>query len=224
MRLPLACILGVIAAGSLSGCGITQLHNFLTEPRDYPARHDGAASPGTATTSAGTKFTGRASGAIAARVVIKNGYPKTTIKNARLAGDYRATPAAAQQDLGPLASGTWHANFNIVRNRATGRYTIKGLILATFDDTSAGRSCLRLKAAGKRAQNRWPKKPPRAKLTVLGGQGGARTLAGTARARVRLKRDLSVGLRGTVDAKRGAERGFPRPCRKLAKKFGLAPL
>ncbi len=105
-------------------------------------------------------------------------------------GDYKSDLAGS-----PLASGKWHARFKVLRNRATGKTVITGLVLATFDDTTAGRACLNLSQEHVRKNNRRRLKRSRGKVTVVGGEGGARTLYGTARARVHLKRDGSAPQR-----------------------------
>jgi hypothetical protein len=111
-----------------------------------------------------------------------------------------------------------------VRNRKTGKVKLNGLVLATFDDAAGGRACLKLKHRGHRKQNRRATKAGRETLTMIGGEGGARSLRGTATVRATFKKSGVVRLRGKVKASRGAERGLPKQCRKLRRKFGLQPL
>ena len=197
-----------------SGC-----HEVLraTFGSDKPVhRVDGGASPSTATTAAGRPFTGRADGDLFS-YKLRHGNVMSRLK-AKFIGDYKSDLTGS-----PLASGEWHARFKSVRNRATGKTVITGLVLSTFDDTTAGRACLKLSEEHVRKNNRRRLKRSRGKVTVVGGEGGARTLYGTARARVRLKGD-GARLSGTVKSHQGVERGFTSACTRLERKFGLTPL
>lgn len=204
-----AAIAGTLA---LSGCHEQFFQGFGPGPDDVPL-HDSAGG------SAGQRFTGRADGELASRMRVKHGAVKSRSSWARFIGSYRSTLEGS-----PLASAQWHGRFRTVRNRATGRFRINGLVLATFDDTTAGRACLRQTYRGRRAQNRRPKKPGRGVFTMLGGEGGARTLRGEARVRVRLTRANKMRFRGRVRSRQGEERGFTPACMRLERKFGLDPL
>jgi hypothetical protein len=191
------------------------------DPDDPPVTggHDVGGSPGTARASAGTAFTGRSDGQLASRIRYRHGAVKTRTSSARFIGNYTSSLTDS-----PLASAQWHSRVRGVRNRATGRFRIKGLVLATFTDATAGRACLRLGYRGRRAQNRRPRKRGRGVLTMLGGEGGARTLYGKAIVRVKLTRANKMRFRGRVTQSQGAERGFTPACAKLERKFGLTPL
>jgi hypothetical protein len=215
MRLALA----LLAALALSGCH--EYWYYGPEPDDPPVHQGGqdiGASPGSVAAT-GQAFRGRADGQLASRIVYRHGFVKSMTSWARFIGEFKSDLSDS-----PLASGQWHGRFKSVRNRATGRYAMKGLVLVTFDDAPEGRACLKLTNRGKRAQNRRPKKPGLGNVTVVGGEGGAQTLYGTASARVRLARDNSLRLRGRVKQHRGAARGLTPACAKLERKFGLAPL
>src|SRR5687767_15433170 len=121
-RLALLAALGV-GSLALSGC-----HEVLraTFGADKPVhRVDGGGSPGTATTAAGRPFTGRADGEHDG-YKLRHGFVKTRM-TAHFIGDYKSDLAGS-----PLASGKWHARFKVVRNRATGKTVITGLVLSTF--------------------------------------------------------------------------------------------
>jgi hypothetical protein len=215
-------LLAAAAASTLTFSGCFQLffQDHSPFPNDPPVGgHDVGGSPGSAEASAGQRFRGRAEGDLASRLRITDRAVKTTTSWARFIGSYRSS-----LEDSPLASAQWHGRFRAVRNRATGRFRIKGLVLATFDDTTAGRACLRLGYRGRRAQNRRPKKAGRGVFTMLGGEGGARTLRGEARVRVRVTRALKMRFRGTVNSRQGEERGFTPACTKLERRFGLDPL
>jgi len=219
-------LLAIAALGTVALSGCYQFFNqgFEPYPSD-PGVHGGSdigASPGSAAAT-GRPFRGRADGQLGSRMKVRHGFVKSKTSWARFFGAYRST-LTGDEALGPLAGAQWHGRFKAVRNRATGKFAIKGMVLATFDDATAGRACLRLSHNGKRKQNRRPAKPGLSKLTVLGGEGGARTLRGTARVRVRLARDNTLRLRGRVKARRGAARGLNPACTKLERKFGLQPL
>jgi hypothetical protein len=182
-----------------------------------------------AATPTGRAFTGRADGRLAARATIRHGFVKSTMRNVRFIGDFTSKlsgpPMPGDESLGVLESSTWHGRFSATRNRANGKITMKGLILATFDDPSAGRACLRLSyrnaRKGKRKFNR---RRGASRIAILGGEGGARTLAGSATVRVTALAGGAMRLSGRVKARRGPERGFPAACAKLEKTFGLQPL
>lgn len=214
MRLALPVLL-VASALALSGC-----HEILrvTLGSNDPPTHN---PPPAGRTAAGTAFTGTATGQLTGRIKLVHGFVKSTMKNGRFFGDFKAQ--SSNPRLGPLSDAQWHGRFNATRNRATGRVKLSGLILATFTDESAGRACLRLRHRGRRKQNRYPAKAGSSKLTVVGGEGGARTLAGTATARVRLK-GHRLRLKGRVSQRQRAATGFTPACTKLEKKFGLTPL
>ena len=207
---------------TFSGCFETFFQDHSPFPDDPPPHrggHDGTGSPGAAGASAGQRFRGRAEGELASRLKITDRAVKTTTSWARFIGSYRSS-----LEDSPLASAQWHGRFRAVRNRATGRFRTKGLVLATLDDATAGRACLRLGYRGRRAQNRRPKKAGRGVFTMLGGEGGARTLRGEAIVRVRITRALKMRFRGRVTSRQGEERGFTPACTKLERKFGLTPL
>ena len=176
----------------------------------------------------GRQFKGRAKGQLASRLTLTH-YAKLSKTNTfRYAGTFKSSPTGSPQAgddaLGPLQSAQWAASFKAQRNRVNGTIKLNGLILATFDDPAAGRACLKLRHRGQRKQNRRPTKPGRSNVTVIGGEGGSRTLRGTAKVRVILKKSGVVRLRGTVNAKQGPARGLPKQCRKLRKQAGLQPL
>jgi hypothetical protein len=207
---------------SMSGCfeEFIQGTEFIPDdPAVHRGGHDVGGSPGTAGASAGTRFTGRAEGQLASRITIRHGNVKSKSSWARFIGSY----TSALEDS-PLADAQWHGRFKTVRNRATGKFKIKGLVLSTFDDATAGRACLRLGYKGKRKQNRRPKKRGRGVFTMLGGEGGARTLYGKAIVRVKLTKANKMRFRGSVTQRQGAERGLTPACAKLERKFGLTPL
>jgi hypothetical protein len=211
-------LLAAALAGAFVLSGCHELLRVSLGGADPPVHNPPPAGRPAADASAGRAFTGRADGNLASRVRLSHGFVKSKTSWARFIGSYTSSLTGS-----PLASAQWHGRFKGVRNRATGKITVKGLVLATFTDTTAGRACLRLSHGGKRKQNR-RQAPGRSKLTVLGGEGGARTLRGVANVRVRLKRNNSLRLRGRVKSRQGAARGFTPACRKLEKKFGLQPL
>jgi hypothetical protein len=203
-------LLAALAAAALilSGC-----HEILraTFGADRPVHSSPAAS------AAGRPFTGRADGELFG-YKLRHGFVKTTLK-AGYIGNYRSNLTGS-----PLANGKWHANFKAVRNRGTGKTVVTGLVLSTFTDTTAGRACLKLSWRAVRKNNSRRLRRSRSRLTVVGGEGAARTLYGTANARVRLGADGSARLRGRMTSRQGAERGLTRACRKLRTKFALTPL
>ena len=209
------------AAFALSGCYELFNHSFspfqINDPP--PSSHDIGASPGSAGTSARAQFTGIAEGDLASRMKITDYAVMTRSSWARFIGSY-----TSDLESSPLADADWHGKFKTVRNRKTGRFRIKGLVLATFTDATAGRACLRLGYRGRRAQNRRPRKRGRGVFTMLGGEGGARTLYGEAIVRVRLTRANKMRFSGRMRSHQGDERGFTLACRKLEQKFGLQPL
>ena len=200
---------------AFSGC-----HEVLraTFGSDRPVHNvDGGASPSTTATVAGRPFKGRADGELFG-YKLRHGNVKSKM-TAKVIGDYKSDLTGSA-----LASGDWHARFKAVRNRATGKTVITGLVLSTFDDASAGRACLKLSFKGVRKNNSRRIRRSRGKVTMVGGEGGAKTLYGTARARIRLKRNGSVRLRGRMRSHQGVERGFTSACTRLEGKFGLTPL
>jgi hypothetical protein len=220
----MAACLGTVA---LTGC-----HEVLraTFGSDKPVhRVDGGASPSRAVAGAtqGRAFTGRADGELASRIQQKDGFVTTKFGPGRFIGDFNAqltgAPDARDAALGPLAAARWYGRFTAIRNRATGKIKISGLLLADFKDATAGRACLRLKHRGRRKQHR-RNAPGRSVMVVLGGEGAAETLYGTARVRVRLTRANKIGLRGRVKQRRGAARGLTPACTKLKRKFKLPPV
>ena len=217
-RLGRPAFLAALAAATfvLTGC-----HEILRVVlgNDRPVhRVDGGASPGSATTAAGRAFTGRADGELFG-YKLRHGFVKSKF-TAGYIGDYRSNLTGS-----PLARGKWHANFKAVRDRGTGKTVITGLVLSTFTDTTAGRACLKLSFSAVRKNNTRRFRRSRGKVTVVGGEGAARTLYGTATLRrVRLAADGSVRLRGRIKTSQGAERGLTRACRKLRAKYALQPL
>jgi hypothetical protein len=212
-----------IAVWVVAGAGVVGLsgcHEILrvTLGGDDPPVHNPPPAGRTATANAaGRAFQGRADGELFG-YRLRHGFVKTTLK-AGYIGNYKADLTGS-----PLASGKWHARFKAVRNRATGRIVITGLVLSTFTDTTAGRACLKLSERAVRKQNRRRVRRARGRVTVVGGEGAARTLYGTARARVRLKADGSARLRGRMRSHQGEERGFTPACTKLERKFKLQPV
>jgi hypothetical protein len=222
-------LVSVVSGLSPTGCANLFYAYFGPAPKDPKAGlQHGPPAPGRAAGVEGRPFKGRAQGELASRMTLTHGEVNTKSNKARFIGTFKSTltgaPQSGDEALGPLAAAQWHGSFRVVRSRVTGKTKVKGLVLATFDDPSAGRACLRLKSKGHRKQNRRPTKPGRNALTMIGGEGGARTLRGTASVRARFKKSGVVRLRGRVNARRGAERGLPKPCRKLRDKFGLQPL
>lgn len=208
----------IAAALALSGCGEMYRLGF-GEVWSDPDVHGFGPDPRPAGVSAGRRFTGRAEGERTSRMRVKHGNVKSRTSSVRFIGKYTSSLEGS-----PLASAQWHGRFRAVRNRATGRFRINGLVLATFDDATAGRACLRQRYRGRRAQNRPPRKRGRGVFTMLGGEGGARTLRGEAIVRVRLTRANKMRFRGRVTSRQGEERGFTPACTKLEQKFGLEPL
>ena len=224
-RLALAAIL-LFCPFALGGCEFIYVFCVLGKElcADPPVDADHARTSGARDSAAGTPFRGTARGQLTGKLTLKHGPVKSTIKNARFFGTFKATPQRNKAALGPLSSAQWHAKLGGVRNRRTGKIKVKGLVLATFDDAAAGRACLRLTHRGVRKQNRGRlKKASRSTIQVLGGEGGARTLRGTAAVRVKLKGGV-LRMGGTVKQRRGAARGFTPACTKLEKKFGLQPV
>ena len=212
LALPLAAVTAIFA---FSGC-----HEVLraTFGPDKPVhRVDGGASPSTATTAAGRPFTGRADGELFGYKLRHRNV--MTRMRAGYVGNYKSDLTGS-----PLASGKWHARFRVVRNRATGETVITGLVLSTFTDTTAGRACLKLSQEHVRKNNRRRLKRSRGKVTVVGGEGDAKTLYGTANVRVRLARNGSARLSGRMRSHRGPERPFTRACTRLEQKHGLTPV
>jgi hypothetical protein len=220
----------IVGVGSLA---LTGCHEILrvTLGGDDPPVHPPPAGRATdlGTAAAGRAFSGRADGQLASRIVLRHGFVKSTIRNARFIGEFSGRLLGAQTPgdaaLGLLGKAQWHGNFSSTRNRATRKITTRGLILATFEDATAGRACMRVgyRNAGRTKRTRSRNKGS-SSLAVLGGEGGARTLRGTATVRITIARSGAMRLRGRVKTSRGAERGLPRACRKLEKKFGLQPL
>jgi hypothetical protein len=226
-RLALAALL-LFCPFAMSGCEFTILFcAFGPEvcPNDpkYDQHPHERQSTGRAS-AAGTPFTGTIRGQLTGKLTIKHFAVKSKIKSARFFGSFKATPKRNAAALGPLSNAQWHARLGGVRNRRTGRIRVKGLALATFDDAAAGRACLRLTYGAVRKQNRDRlKRRGKSTIEVVGGEGGARTLRGTATVRVKLK-GHAVRLTGTVKQHRSTARGFTPACTKLEKKFGLAPV
>jgi hypothetical protein len=217
MRLAL---LAALAAATLAFSGCHELFEitFGFDP-DILEGHGSANDRRAEAAATGRAFRGRADGDLAGKMRIRHGAVRSKTNRVRFVGSYKSNLGDS-----PLASAQWHGRFRGVRNRRTGKITIKGLVLATFTDASAGRACLSLGNRGTRKQNRRPTRASRSRVRVLGGEGDARTLTGTATARVRLARDNSLRLRGRVIAGRGAARGFTPACTRLERKFGLEPV
>jgi hypothetical protein len=224
-RLAVIVVAGACAI-ALSGCHEV-LRLAFGGDRDPPV-HAPPAGPARAAATKGRAFTGQAEGRLAARATIKHGFVKSTMRNARFIGTFSAklsgAPVAGDDALGPLASAGWHGQLTATRNRATGKIVLTGMVLATFTEPAAGRACLRLSYKNKRAQNKPLRKPGSSTLKVLGGEGGARTLAGSATVRVKGGTTDKLKLSGRVKASRGKPRGFTSACTKLERKFGLQPL
>lgn len=179
----------------------------------------GGASPGRAATSRSeTRFSGRVSGRFATTTRITYGPRMSHIRNARIVGSFKAS--SSDPSLGPLQEAEWHGRLSIARDRLTRKNRARGLVIATFTDPAAGRACLRL---GYRNRGR-DKRRGRGIVTVLGGEGGARTLAGSASTSVVVRDADTIALRGTVRPAQRAERGMTPACRKLERQFGLKPL
>ena len=168
--------------------------------------------------SSGTRFAGQATGRLATTTKIVYGPRLSKIRNALIDGSFKAT--SADPDLGLLAEAEWHARITMVRDRLTKKNRARGLVIATFTDPAAGRACLRL---GYRNKGK-SKRRGRGTVTVLGGEGGARTLAGSATTSVRLRAGDTIVLRGTVRPAQGPERGMTPACLRLERQFGLTPL
>jgi hypothetical protein len=207
-------------SGGLSGCHEV-IDILLSASGDPPVHVSSIAGQGRA-------FRGTAEGSLIGKITLRHGFVKSRIRNARFIGTFSSKltgdAVAGDDALGPLTSARWHGRFDGIRNRRTGRIKMNGLVLATFTDETAGRACLRLGYGGKRAQNHRRGKPGTSNIVILGGEGGARTLRGTATARIRVVRGHKLSIRGSVKQRRGSPRGFPPVCRKLEKKFGLQPL
>ena len=209
-RLALLTALGA-ATLLLSGCfGI----GYVGFGRDRPVH----SNPATATPAAGRDFKGRADGELFG-YSLRHGLVKSKM-TAGYIGDYRSNLTGS-----PFGRGEWHANFKAVRNRATGKTVITGLVLSTYTDETLGRACLTLSFQAVRKNNTRRFRRPRGKVTVVGGEGAARTLYGTATLRrLRIGADGVARLTGRMKSSQGAERRLTRPCRKLRTEFGLTPL
>jgi hypothetical protein len=231
-----AAAVGLVLA--LSGCHEV-LEVFVGNENDDPPVHNvgppaGPAGVDAIPAAAGRAFSGRADGELASRIVLKHGFVVSTIKKVRFIGEFKGKltgpPAPGDDSLGPLANSTWHGEFSSARNRATGKIKMSGLILATYPDPSAGRSCLRLKynnAKTKRKDKRGRRADRNrgtSTIKILGGEGGAATLAGSATVKVRLASDKTMIVTGRVKATRGRARAFPLACTRLEKKFRLQPV
>jgi hypothetical protein len=228
-RLALLAIL-LFCPFAMSGCDA--IYIFCLKPllgedfcKDTPVYDEHPPASGVRTSAGGTPFTGTARGQLTGKLTIKHFPVKSKIKNARFFGDFTATPKRNSAALGPLSSAQWHGKFGGTRNRKTGRINVKGLVLATFDDAAAGRACLKVTHRATRKQKRARfKKRSKSTVKVVGGEGGARTLHGTANVRLKLKSTGVLKMNGTVKQRRGAARGFTPACTKLEKKFGLQPV
>jgi hypothetical protein len=238
------CLAVVAGAVALSGCHEV-LKVFLGDDEDGPAPHrphqlpppPGRAVPAASAAgrSPGRAFSGTADGQLAARMVLRDGLVKSTIKNARFTGQFTGRLRGAAQpgddSLGLLESAQWHGKFSAVRDRRNGKVRMTGLVLSTFTDPSAGRACLRVtyktRRNGRRnatTKGRRARNTGRSILTVLGGEGGSRTLAGSATARVKISATGALRMSGRLQSAQGRERGFPAACTRLEKQFGLTPL
>jgi hypothetical protein len=237
------CLAAVACGVALGGCHEV-LKVFLGTDEDGPAPHrphlppsPGRAVPAASAAgrSAGRAFSGTADGQLAARMVLRDGLVKSTIKNARFTGQFTGRLRGAAQPgddrLGLLESARWHGKFSAVRDRRNGKVRMTGLVLSTFTDPSAGRACLRVsykaRRNGKRnatTKGRRARNTGRSVLTVVGGEGGSRTLAGSATARVKISASGALRMSGRVTSAQGRERGFPAACTRLEKQFGLTPL
>src|SRR5688500_12598862 len=184
-RLALLAAVG-LSALALSGCHEIFEITFGFDP-DILEGHGSADERSAGTAATGRAFRGRADGDLTSRMKITHFPVKSKTNRVRFVGRYRSTltgpPQPGDEALAPLANAQWHGRFRGVRNRRTGKIAMTGLVLATFDDPTAGRACLSLRNSGTRKQNRRSTKASRANLTVLGGEGGARTLRGTAAVR-----------------------------------------
>jgi hypothetical protein len=230
--------LALLALAATGALGLTGCHEvlrvFLNEGDPDPPVHQPpppakrAVPAATGAAAKGRAFSGRAVGQLTGRITLRHGFVKSTIKNARFVGDFtgkpRGGPQAGDEGLGPLRSAHWYGRFDVVRDRRNGKTRMKGLVLADFTDASEGRACLRIGYKTRKGkQGRAPKKGS-ATLAILGGEGGAQTLAGSATILVRIVRGHQLAVRGRVVAKQGPARGFPGACTKLEKQFGLTPL
>lgn len=209
----------------LSGCEGLMILGIGPDPPVH--RVDGGASPGRAVASgtAPARVSGVAVGELGSRMTIKHGFVRSTIRNARFFGTFRAAPGSAAR-LGALADAQWHGRFSGVRDRRNQKIKLRGLVLATFTDPEAGRACLRLsyRNVRKRGARRANRKRGMATLSVLGGEGGAQTLGGSARVRARLAADGSIRISGIATPRAVPARGLNAACTKLRGQFGLAPL
>ena len=215
-----------LSAFALSGCHELFEITFGFDP-DILEGH-GASDRSAGAAATGRAFRGRADGEFRGKMKIRHGPVRSKTNRVRWVGRYRTTLTGPAQPgdeaLAPLLRAQWHGRFRGVRNRRTGRIVITGMVLATFDDPTAGRACLSLRNTGTRKQNRHAKRASRATLTVLGGEGGARTLRGTSAVRARLGRGDTLRLRGHMKARRGAERGFTTACTRLKRRFPASEL
>ena len=145
---------------------------------------------------------------------------KSRTSSARFIGDYTSSLTDS-----PLASAQWHGRFKGVRNRKTGKFKLQGAGARDLRrrDRRQGVPSPGLQGQAQR-RTAARKKRGRGVFTMLGGEGGARTLRGTATVRVKLTRANKMRFRGTVTDRQGAERGFTPACSKLERKFGLTPL
>jgi hypothetical protein len=235
MRWPAA--IAIVASTGAAAFGLSGCHELLrvTLGGDDPPVHN-PPPPGkrsvpaaTAAAASGRAFSGRANGKLASRVVLRHGFVKSTMKKVRFIGTFTGklggAAVAGDELLGPFTSAGWHGQFSVVRDRRNGKISLSGLVLATATDPAGGRACVRVSyknaRKGKRATSR---RKGTSLLTVVGGEGAARTLRGSATVRLTVGRGDNMSLRGRVKARQGPARGFPKACTTLEKKFGLAPL
>jgi hypothetical protein len=222
-------------AVALSGC-----HEVLraTFGRPDPPVHNpppaGRAAPvAHAAASAGRAFNGKASGKLASRIQLKHGFVKSTMGPGRFIGTFTGTlPGAAQPGdelLAPFTRSDWHAVFKAVLDRRNKKITMSGLILADYVNSTsgtavAGRACLRMGYKNARKGKRFVRNRGRSTVTVLGGEGDAATLVGSAVVKVRQTTGDNFRMSGRAKVRRGASRGLNAACTKLERKFKLAPL
>ena len=175
--------------------------------------------PGHGRGSAGTRFTGRADGQLASRIKFTHRAVKSRTSSARFIGNYTSS-----LENSPLASAQWHGGSRGVRNRRTGKFKFKGLVLATFDDADRRPGVPSPGLQGKRRQNRRPDEAGPRRLHDAGRRGRRSDALRHGDRSVKLTQANKMRFRGRVTQRQGAERGFTPACTKLERKFGLTPL
>lgn len=233
-RLGVAAAIAAAALLVLTGC-----HEILRvtlgnpdPPVHNPSSAGRAAPTATATASAasGRAFTGQANGRLSSRVTLRHGFVKSRIGPARFIGTFTGRlPGAAQPGdelLTPFTNSQWYATLSAVLDRRNKKITMSGLILADYGNASTGqgRACLRLGYKNTRKGRRYIRNRGRSTVKVLGGEGDAATLVGSAVVSVRQTTGDNFRMGGRAKVRRGGARGLNAACTKLERQFKLTPL